>query len=86
VGPDIVKKRKVERAPSRTTEGQKSLDDAATAKQKLDLYLADGMNEIVKAAEQKATNSVAVMDFVEWLDSKENNLPAELSRSISNCC
>jgi hypothetical protein len=74
------KKEKLNELRLELQEGQKSLDDAATDEQKLDLYLADGMHEIVKAAEQRATNSEAVMGFVEWLDSKENDLPADLAQ------
>lgn len=57
-----------------------SLDDAATEEQKLDLYLAEGMNEIVKAAEKEATESEAMKEFLEWLDSDENDLPEDLAQ------
>lgn len=78
--PTSSKKEKLNELRLELQEGQKSLDDAATDEQKLDLYLADGMNEIVKATEQRATNSAAVIDFVDWLDSKENELPVDLSQ------
>lgn len=59
--------------------GQTTLDDAATDEQKLDLYLADGINEIVKAAESRTAESVEVKEFIKWLDSTENDLPQDLA-------
>lgn len=62
-------------------DGQITLDDAATPEQKLDLYLADGMNAIVKAAERDASPKAlgpVVQDIESWMDEKARGLPEDL--------
>jgi hypothetical protein len=61
-------------------EGQRTLDDAATDEQKLDLYLADGLDVIAKAVEQQqdAATSEILQNVENWLDEKARNLPEDL--------
>jgi len=59
-------------------EGQRTLDDAATPEQKLDLYLADGLDVIVKAAEQNPSDLAVIQEIETWLDDKARNLPEDL--------
>lgn len=62
-------------------EGQSTLDDAATPEQLLDLYLADGLDAIVKAAERD-TSFVALTSVVQdvdtWMEEKAIELPEDL--------
>lgn len=59
-------------------EGQRTLDDAATPEQKLDLYLADGLDVIVKAAEQDSSDLTVIRDLESWMDEKAKHLPEDL--------
>ena len=62
-------------------EGQTTLDDAATPEQQLDLYLADGMDVIVKATEQNASFEAmtSVIENIDtWMEGKARDLPEDL--------
>jgi len=62
---------------------QKTLDDAATEHETLDLYLADGMIEVAKAAEynNNLLRNNLIQDFVNWLDNiSEDDWPKDLAQ------
>lgn len=62
-------------------EGQATLDDAATPEQQLDLYLADGMDVIVKASERNASfegMASVIQDINTWMERKTRDLPEDL--------
>jgi hypothetical protein len=58
-------------------EGQKTLDDAATPEQKLDLCLADGLHAIVRATDE-LNDSPILQAFEAWMEDRSKELPADL--------
>jgi hypothetical protein len=61
--------------------GQLSLDDVATPEQMLDLYLADGLHVIAKAADSLEADSVILIDLQEWMAEQVKELPQDLNES-----
>ena len=61
------------------TEDQKTLDDAATPEEKLDLYLADGLKLIAQTADEVAVREIEsvkeLQDFSEWLVREQAKHP-----------
>ena len=62
-------------------KGHLTLDDAATPEQKLDLYLADGLHVIAKAAEQENGNVRILHDMETWMGLEAKDLPQDLQHS-----
>jgi hypothetical protein len=79
--PSSTKKDKLAEYRLELKAGQTSLDDAATSQQKLDLFLADGLLEVFKAAEIKNSDVDGLEDFIVWLNLEGENLPQDLSQA-----
>ena len=79
--PTSAKRDKIAELTLALNEGQKTLDDAATPDQKLDLYLADGLRLIAKAVEREAGDSAALNEVEVWMDEKAKELPTDLQKA-----
>lgn len=75
--PTSAKRDKISELKIELPEEKETLDEAATELELLDLYLADGLKEIVKAAEEE-TQHAEMTEFLEWLESSD--APQELAQ------
>ena len=77
--PTSAKRDKIGELKVALTDDQKSLDDAASPEEKLDLYLADGLKLMAQTADEVAVQEIEsvkeLQEFSEWLVREQTKHP-----------
>jgi hypothetical protein len=77
--PTSAKRDKLTELKGELPEGKEDLTAMATEEQMLDLYLADGLEAIVKASKESEIETTT-MELLDWLESTANDLPEDLAQ------